>query len=184
MVGSCRRGHHRLRRPASAKVIAVKRLHLLRHAKSDWSEPGLADHDRPLNKRGKRARKTIAEHVAGWRVDLVVCSTAARARATAKPIVAELGCPVTYERAVYTGSAADLVRVVRTFPDDAHTVMLVGHNPSIEDLTELLCGTTPGYPTAALGTIELAIDHWSDVAPGSGTLTAHVTPATLDDEAR
>ena len=62
----------------------MKTLHLLRHAKSDWSGEGVADHDRPLNRRGKQARRVIAEHVKDWKVDLVVCSTAQRARATAK----------------------------------------------------------------------------------------------------
>src|SRR5712691_1034876 len=77
----------------------MKTLHLLRHAKSDWSEPAVADHDRPLNRRGKRARTIVADHVAGWNVDLVMCSTARRARQTAKPVVAILGCRVQYEEA-------------------------------------------------------------------------------------
>ena len=60
----------------------MKTLHLLRHAKSDWSDAVVADHDRPLNRRGKQGRRGIAEHVKDWKVDLVVCSTAQRARAT------------------------------------------------------------------------------------------------------
>jgi phosphohistidine phosphatase len=158
----------------------VKTLHLLRHAKSDWGDSALPDHDRPLNKRGKRARMAVADHVAGWTVDLVVCSTANRARATAKPVVTALGCPVRYDDAVYAADAAGLLAVVRGLDDEAGAVMLVGHNPSTEDFTELLCGETPAYPTAALGTVELAVDHWADVAPGSGTLTGFVTPAQLD----
>ena len=61
--------------------------------------------------------------------------------------------------------------------DDA--VMLVGHNPTMEELTELLCAESPEYPTAALGTITLAVDHWNEVAPGRGTLAGFVTPASL-----
>ena len=160
-------------------VCAVKRLHLLRHAKSDWSDRSLADHDRPLNRRGKRARKVIARHVAGWSVDLVLCSTAVRARATAKPVIAALGCGVRYEPALYTAGVRELLEVVRALPDDVDTVMLVGHNPSLEELTATLCGSSPRYRAGALATIEFTIDRWAYVAPGSGTLTAHVTPAQL-----
>jgi phosphohistidine phosphatase len=159
----------------------VLTLHLLRHAKSDWSDGTVADHDRPLNRRGKRARKAIARHVAGWPVDLVVCSTAARAQATAEPVVAALGCPLRLERALYGADVDELFDVVRALPNDVATVMIVGHNPGIEDFSASLSGQPVRYPTAALGTIELSNEHWSDVAPMSGTLAAHVTPAELAD---
>ena len=157
----------------------MKTLHLLRHAKSDWSTPRIADHERPLNRRGKQARGVIAEHVKGWKVDLVVCSTARRARATAKPVIEALGCPVRYDDALYETTADGLLAVVRELSDDDEAVMLVGHNPSMEELTELLCGKSPEYPTAALGTITLDIDNWNEIAPGRGTLTAFVTAAQL-----
>jgi phosphohistidine phosphatase len=160
--------------------VVVKTLHLLRHGKSDWSDPPRPDHDRPLNERGKRARADVAAYVAGWPVDLVVCSTARRARATATPVVDALQCPVRVDEALYTADGPDdLFAVIGEFADDLRTVMLVGHNPWIEELTAALCGTSPRYPTAALGTVELDIDHWGDVGQGSGTLVAHVTPSTL-----
>ena len=121
----------------------------------------------------------IARHVAGWSVDLVLCSTAVRARASAKPVIAVLGCGVRYEPALYTAGGRELLAVVRALPDDVDTVMLIGHNPSLEELTATLCGSSPRYPAGALGTIEFTIDQWAYVAPGSGTLTAHVTPAQL-----
>jgi phosphohistidine phosphatase len=157
----------------------VKTLHLLRHAKSDWGDSALPDHDRPLNKRGKRARTTVADHVAGWKVDLVVCSTARRARDTAKPVIDALGCRARYDAALYANDADGLLAVVRELDDDDGAVMLVGHNPSMEELTALLCDRSPDYPTAALGSIELAVDRWADVSSGSGTLTSFVTPAEL-----
>ncbi len=116
----------------------MKTLHLLRHAKSDWSGDGVADHDRPLNRRGKQARRVIAEHVKDWKVDLVVCSTAQRARATAKPVVAALGCEVRYDDALYEATPGILLTVVRALPDADNWVMLVGHNPTMEEFTELL----------------------------------------------
>ncbi len=159
----------------------MKTLYLLRHAKSDWSDPSLDDHDRPLNRRGKRAREQIAAHVAGWPVDLVVCSTAVRARATAKPVVTTLGCEVQFDPAIYEASAGDLLDVVQHLPNEASAVMLVGHNPGFEVLTSVLCGDSPAYPTAALGTITLDVPRWADAEPGSGRLVGLVTPAELAD---
>lgn len=158
----------------------MKTLHLLRHAKSDWSHPGQDDHDRTLNQRGKRARNLVAGHVAGWHVDLVVCSTARRARETAKPVIETLGCPVRYDPALYAATTERLLAVVRALPDEHETVLLVGHNPSMEELTELLCGESPAYPTAALGTLALDVEQWAGVAPGCGTVTAFATPKELD----
>jgi phosphohistidine phosphatase len=160
-------------------AASVKTLHLLRHAKSDWSDATLADHDRPLSGRGRKARKTIARHIRGWPVDLVVCSTAVRTRSTAKPVVEALGCPVRYEAGVYLADADALLAVVRALPDTLSTVMLVGHNPGMEDLAEALCGSTPLFPTAALATIELGVDHWHEVERGCGRLTAFTTAAEL-----
>jgi phosphohistidine phosphatase len=159
--------------------LIVKTLHLLRHAESNRSDPSLTDHDRPLNRCGKRARHLLARHVGGWPVDLVVCSTAVRARATARPVVRALGCPVRYERALYAARGRDLLELVRALPDGVDTAMLVGHNPSLEELTATLSGWSPRYPTAALGTIELTINDWEDVGPGCGMLTSQVTAAQL-----
>ena len=82
---------------------------------------------------------------------------------------------------MYDASADGLLAVVRELPDRDETVLLVGHNPTMEELTELLCGSSPEYPTAALGSITLAIDRWHEIAPNLGTLAAFVTPAQLQD---
>jgi phosphohistidine phosphatase len=157
----------------------MKTLHLLRHAKSDWSDSSLSDRDRPLSRRGKRERKLVARHVDGWRVDLVVCSTAKRAKATAKPLVNALGCPVRYEDRLYAADSDDLLVITRALPEDAVSVVLVGHNPSLDDFTELLCGSSPHFPTGALATIALAVEAWSDIAPSTGTLTTLLAPAQM-----
>jgi phosphohistidine phosphatase len=157
----------------------VKTLHLLRHAKSDWSDPSLDDHDRPLNRRGRRTRDEIAAYVRAWPVDLVVCSTAVRARATAEPVVAALGCDVRFEPAIYDASAGELLDVVHRLPDEAGVVMLVGHNPGLEVLTSVLCGPSPRLPTGALATIRLEVDHWAGAEPGGGQLAGLVTSADL-----
>jgi phosphohistidine phosphatase len=87
---------------------------------------------------------------------------------------------VRYDDALYATDADGLLAVVRALDNEDNVVMLVGHNPSMEELTELLCAQSPAYPTAALGSVDLAVDRWADVAPGCGTLGAFVTPAQLD----
>ena len=157
----------------------MKTLYLLRHAKSDWSSPAVDDFARPLNRRGKRARTVIAEHMAGWKVDLMVCSPAKRTTATAKPLLEVLGCPVRYDDSMYAAGVDDLLALSRRLPDNIGSVMFVGHNPSMEEFTALLSGASPRYPTGALGTLDLAIDHWHEVVPGCAVLRALVTPAEL-----
>jgi phosphohistidine phosphatase len=157
----------------------MKILHLLRHAKSDWSDTSIEDFARPLSRRGKRARKLLARHVAGWQIDLLVCSPAARAKATAKPLIDVLSCPIHYDQAIYAADADDLLTITRQLPDSTASVMLVGHNPSIEEFAQLLCGSSPRFPTGALGTFELRVEHWSETNRGCATLTGRVTPAQL-----
>jgi phosphohistidine phosphatase len=159
----------------------MKTVYLLRHAKSDWSETSLDDFARPLSRRGKRARKLIARHVAGWQVDLVVCSPAVRAKATAKPVLDVLGCPVRYDDTLYGADVDDSLVITRTLPDSASSVMFVGHNPSMEEFTALLCGSSPRYPTGALGTLELGIENWNDTTRGCASLVTLITPAQLTD---
>ena len=165
-----------------ARSRAMKTLHLLRHTKSDWSDTSLDDFERPLNRRGKRARKVIARHVDGWRIDLMVCSPAVRAKATAKPLIAALGCPVRYDDMMYAADADDLLAITRGLLENTSSVMFVGHNPSLEEFTALLCGTSPRYRTGALATLELDVESWNDTTSGCATLTALVTPAQLTEE--
>ena len=132
-----------------------RRLIVLRHAKSDWSGGG-ADHDRPLAVRGRRE----AELAGRWLranaadIDLVVCSSATRARQTWKRVARELDTdpPLRVEDRVYAATERQLVAVVKKLPDSANTVLLVGHNPGLEELvaeSELVVGEpvrTKGLP--------------------------------------
>ena len=95
-------------------------------------------------------------------------------------MVAALGCPVEFEDGLYpAGSADDVLSIVVSLPGGTDAVMLVGHNPWIEELTATLCGWSPRYPTAALGSIALDVDQWLDVGPRAARLIAHVTPSQL-----
>jgi phosphohistidine phosphatase len=166
----------------------TRRLYLLRHAKSSWKDPALADHDRPLAGRGRRAATAIAEHMARHAIvpELVLCSTALRTRQTYERLEAALaGATVSYERRLYAASAGDLLERLRTVPDQVNGVLLIGHNPGIEALALQLAQPSPArddihakFPTGALATLEL--ERWSELEPGSATLIAYVRPRDLE----
>ena len=171
----------------------MKALYLLRHAKSSWADSRLADHDRPLAPRGKKATRALARHLAdsGIRPALVLCSTAARARETLDGVVGSLGedVDVWHEDDLYGASAGELLERLRRLPAAVPSVMVVGHNPGLEDLAVELIGDGHGdehvlarlhakFPTGALATLHLRCD-WSGLAPGRATLTAFVVPKDL-----
>ena len=153
-------------------------LILLRHAKSDWST-GLPDHDRPLAARGLRqapeAGQWLAAHVD--RFDLAVVSTAERARATWSLAAAELtdAPPVRLADELYGASADSLLRVVYGLAEDLSTVVMVGHNPGLEDLASTLAGSWVWMPTSALAL--LAVDGaWTEAGPATVDLTRSGRP--------
>jgi phosphohistidine phosphatase len=167
----------------------VKHLHVLRHAKSSWDDPSLRDHDRPLNGRGKRAAKTMSRHIrdAGVVPDLVLCSTATRARQTLERIEPVLGRRETHVEAdLYGASARSLLARLRLVPDTIGAVLLIGHNPGLQDL--VLALAAPGdarrrveekFPTAALATLEYEGAAWDRLAPGAAELVGYVRPRDL-----
>jgi phosphohistidine phosphatase len=166
------------------------RLYLLRHAKSSWNQPELADHDRPLSGRGRRAAAAMAHHMAEQRIvpELVLCSTALRTRETYERMQAALApAPVHYERRLYAASADDLLERLRALPDQTGSVLVIGHNPAIEELALQLARPSPErddlaakFPTAALATLELTGARWHDLRPGCATLIAFARPRDLD----
>lgn len=155
-----------------------RRLVVLRHAKSSWSG-GLADHERPLAGRGRReaplAGRWLAEHVD--RIDLVVCSSAVRARQTWKRAGAELdpAPEVRVDDRVYAASERELLAVVRELPDRAATVLVVGHNPGLEDLVEVLTGAPRELKTSSIAVLSGRGD-WAGIGPGWARLEAVGTP--------
>jgi phosphohistidine phosphatase len=171
----------------------VKRLFVLRHAKSDWGHAGVPDHDRPLAARGERATGLLAAHLrrAGVEPDVVLCSTATRARETLERVRTGLpeATPIWYERRLYGADADELTDRLDELPDGEASVMLVGHNPGLQDLVlalapaadpALVARVEAKFPTAAFATLDLAVDRWTAVQPGTGTLVAYVTPRDLE----
>jgi phosphohistidine phosphatase len=164
----------------------MKTLLLLRHAKSSWKVPGLPDIDRPLNKRGKndapRMGKLLKDH--GLQPDLIVISSDKRAKKRAAKVAKKAGydglIEVTGE--LYLASPATYLRVLNRVSDDHQCVMVVGHNPGIEDLLALLTSEGDVMPTAALAHILLPIDHWNQLTPHTrGALEAMWRPKELDE---
>lgn len=159
----------------------MRELLLLRHAKSAGKDdPALTDHERPLAPRGERACAAMAEHLAGTEVDLVLCSTARRAVDTWEGVNAGVKAgEVSFEDALYTFDGDDLIDRLDDLPHALTSVMVVGHNPAIEELAEWLTGEGfEKYPTGALATIALERD-WQDLEHGCAELRAFVRPKDL-----
>jgi phosphohistidine phosphatase len=177
---------------------SARRLIVLRHAKSAWPD-GVPDHDRPLAGRGRRdapaAGRWLAE--SGYVPDLVLCSTAQRARETWELAEAELGAhpKTTFEDRVYGAMAADLLDLAHEMPSSVRTLMLVGHDPAMRELTLELASPTQlddactkalarvrlKFPTAAIAVLAFA-NKWSALGPGQAQLTRFVTPSDLRPE--
>ena len=165
----------------------MRQLFLLRHAKSSWDDPGLADHDRPLAPRGRRAAKLIARHLADEGIEpaLVLCSSSVRTRETLDRLGLADHVAVEVEPRLYAASESELLDRLREVNDDVESVMLIGHNPGIEELALALAGSGEDldavarkFPTAALATLEFD-GPWSDLGPGDAELTAFVKPKQL-----
>jgi len=164
----------------------MRTLLLLRHAKSSWSDPTLDDHERPLKRRGTRAARQMARLINAEHLvpELVLCSTAVRARETLRLVLEESGLtpPVQELERLYHCSPAEFLAVLRDVPADPHTVLIVGHNPGLEEFLALLTGHAEPFPTAALASISLKIDDWSQLDAGiPGELTGLWRPRELDD---
>jgi phosphohistidine phosphatase len=154
----------------------VRPLYLLRHAKSSWDDPAPADHDRPLAPRGRRAAKAIGRYLReqGIEPELVLCSSATRAQQTLE----RAGLSGSIEDGLYGAGAHALLARLNQVPDGVASVMLIGHNPGMEDLLALLTSEAPEkFPTAALATLECP--PWSTLARGSAELIGLVRPREL-----
>ena len=169
----------------------MKHLYLLRHAKSSWDDASLADHDRPLSQRGRGAARKVAGYVqeTGIRPELVLSSPSRRTRETlelVEPALAE--AEVRFEPELYGASEAALLATLHGLPDDVESVLLLGHNPGMQQLAVALTGRGDAdlvqrlrtkMPTAALAALTLPVDMWDEVTVGKGELVSYVVPREL-----
>lgn len=152
----------------------MKRLTLVRHAKSDWGDASLEDFERPLNRRGERDAPEMARRVAeaGLKPTLIVTSPAARALATARVFAKALGYParkIRHADEAYLATPGTLLEVVRRAGGRSGHVMLFGHNPGISQFAALLTGddSLGDMPTAAVVSLRVDVKDWADLEPGT-----------------
>jgi phosphohistidine phosphatase len=166
----------------------MPRLFLLRHAKSSWDDPSIPDHDRPLNKRGRRAAERMGEHLRaeGPGPDLVLCSSSRRTRETLERL--GLGAvDVSIEDGLYGASKSQLLERIRTLDEGVGSALVIGHNPGLWDLATALTGADRGhdaarlrekFPTGAVSVFEVD-GGWDGLGQGTARLTAFTAPQDL-----
>ena len=170
----------------------MKTLTLLRHARSDWDDQVQRDFDRPLNPRGRRAARTVGREMKRLELafDHCIASPAVRVRETLNEVEAAFG-PLQphFDERVYLADPDTLLDLVRAAPDEAASLLLVGHNPGLEMLALSLAarGASPligevevKYPTGTLAELSLPVDRWADVAQGRAQLIRFIRPRDLD----
>ena len=161
----------------------TRTLILMRHAKSSWDEYTLADHDRPLNKRGQRSAKALGAWLAGkpWQPDQALVSTATRTRETFSELGLSLDADFT--RTLYHAEAVEMQLVLETAVGE--TVLMIGHNPGISEFAHDMVVAAPphprfaGFPTGATVVIEFDIQSWDDVETHTGRVLDFVIPREL-----
>jgi phosphohistidine phosphatase len=162
----------------------MKTLFLLRHAKSSWKDETLADFERPLNRRGKRAAETMGEYLKSKNVvpELILCSPAVRARETLALVTkaAKWATEVRYDQRIYEASGLRLAEVMSQIENDRKIVMMVGHNPGLEELLFLLTGTSQKVPTGTVAKVLLKSTKWATAADKRATLDWIVKPRELE----
>lgn len=153
----------------------MKRLYLIRHAKSIRKHPDLTDFERPLNKRGKKDAPLMGQRLKKYNVkpDLMISSPAKRALKTAGIIAEEIGFPIkkiVATESIYTAGVPDLLAVIRNIDDSFHHVMIYGHNPGFTMLAEHLTHhRVENIPTCGIYCLGFNIDSWKEVSEGQGT---------------
>lgn len=171
----------------------MKKLILLRHAKSSWDSTNLDDHDRPLNKRGKAASPVIG----GWLAHRhhlpgkILCSTAARARETLDRLRLPETAPrsVEFSASLYHASPETMLEILRGVDNDFNTVLLVGHQPGLGAMTRLMSGHATArckrafehFPTAAAAVLEADVPRWKDIRYGEANFIDFAKPRELMD---
>jgi phosphohistidine phosphatase len=163
---------------------------LLRHGKSSWDDPALADIDRPLAPRGERAARRIAKYMRRKKIRpaIVLCSPSLRTRQTLEAIAPALskGSSVEFLQQLYAASQAELLHRLQALPESVDSVMLIGHNPGLQELALSLASRgaelprlEEKFPTGALATLLVESRSWVELRPGDAELLDYVVPRQL-----
>ncbi|GAA0878788.1 phosphohistidine phosphatase SixA [Algoriphagus jejuensis] len=148
----------------------MKKIILVRHAKSAWDDPSLSDHDRPLAERGLKDAPKMAKRLKKRRIhaDLLVSSSAIRAKETAKITAKELDYPkekIVFDSSLFHASPHSLLKYLRSQNDNHNTILIFGHNPGFNDLITFLGGEIDNLPTAGQFGFKLKSEHWAELKP-------------------
>lgn len=162
----------------------MKTLIIMRHAKSSWKEANLADHDRPLKKRGKRDAPRMGELLLDEDLipDLIITSSAKRALATTEAVAeaCDYAGDILVKRDLYHADPETFIEELQGVDDQASMVMVVGHNPGLEDLLEELTGDWHRLPTAAIAVVDLPVNRWRELSEMTeGNLVNFWTPKSI-----
>jgi len=174
----------------------VKTVYLLRHAKSDWDDANLKDHERPLSERGKKAAPQMAAYIKKqkYKPDIILCSTARRTVETFDALKEELGESLTvrFEDAIYLADPHKLLERLTWLDDGMKSAMIIGHNPGMAQLALQLTRSPEDsdeeklhkrmrekFSTAALAVIKIPIKAWADLKDGKGRLADFMRPKDL-----
>ena len=145
----------------------MKNLLLMRHGKSSWKDDSLADHERPLKKRGRKDSKRIAQEIENNDLypHIILSSSAIRAKETVEIIVdaLEYDNRIIFFDELYMAEPEDFIQVLSVLSDEYNTVLVVGHNPGMEAFLQIIEGDIECLPTAALGHLVLVLDSWQDI---------------------
>lgn len=166
-----------------------KYLYLVRHAKSSWKDASLGDRDRPLNGRGRRNAPDMGKRLAagGHRPDLIISSPAKRAFSTAKKIASELAMDksgIVTDESMYFSGTGSMVNMLEKVDDSYQKVMIVGHNPAMTSLLDVLSESSVyNMPTCAVALIAFDIGSWSELDAESGNLLVYDFPKNADGAA-
>jgi phosphohistidine phosphatase len=161
----------------------MKTLYLLRHAKSSWKDETIIDVERPLNGRGRKASQAVGSFLKREKIipDLVLSSSAIRARQTTDIVMeaARLRTDLRFDERIYEATAHRLLEVVRQIEKSKKSVLLVGHNPGLEEFLKMLTGTVDPMPTATLAKVVSSASNWADISDKDATLEWIINPKQL-----
>ncbi len=145
----------------------MKSVMILRHAKSSWKDPDIDDHERPLNKRGKHDAPLMGDLLKNEHLvpDLIISSTAKRALSTAKRVAESSGYKgkITSDRSLYAAEPDAYINVLRHLSNEYTQILMVGHNPGLEELVSMLSGEEHIMPTCSLAYIQFSVNSWNEI---------------------
>lgn len=167
----------------------MKKLFIVRHAKSSWDFSELDDYDRPLNKRGKKNAPEMGKRLANRHIkpDILITSPAKRAAATARRIAEEISFPIKdiqKQPLLYFSSISKMISVLNDVNDDIGTLMIFGHNPGLTDLTNILSGSDIyNIPTCGIAEIDFNVSSWNEIGKDTGKLVSFDYPKKISTNA-